>query len=1195
MPRPKLARFAFLLFLLALLFPLRQGNSQDAKPDERVVYAPDILGVDRLFLIVLAVPIEAGEIGVTISPGGTAELLDQTPLPAKSEQRRYYFRTLKPAKEAEVTLGHPGGDVAVPITIWSFEDLREFRKLKGTQLPRRWPLGETLPELKEGRTITTQAELDAVKGGGPGRGAAWVAKTDDEIWAMQPDSTIPRWHWVNVTHGCPVHGAEIYKTRAYYPWGKNASLPYRWKIECPVGHELYPSNDFANGDMTSGEFADDGFGGACLHNGKRYGFIAEISQAYCHEMLKVAPDCANAYIATGEVRYLHKSLVAFSRLAVEWSYLGTMTQHRHRNKRRQVERLGPAPFSEGPCLGHSGFTVYPIDLPGYQWRYAEAYDRIFPDIDKDPEIIPFLQGKGFAVKTHEDVRRFIEENLFAVWMQGSIDLATASNAPYHQRGLARMAEMLNYRRGDEFLDWLYDGAGKMRIFVPNTYFRDGAPYESTGGYNGMHVVALGPIVESVEHLRQMRPEVYPEERFPALSKSRRYRNVFDFCMDTVLIDRSYPVIGDSGSFPVYKKLSKTTWHSAGAAAFEHAYGLFRDPKFAWALANSSWQPSREFPFTREEIEAEAAKWPDDWNDASSLHDGYGVAILRGGKGDDKRAFWLRYGRARGHLQDDLMDIGLQAHQGVFMSHMGYPRNWGYWEYSWSSHYLARQFPYVDQVARAEFLVDAGPAHVAEVRARPNTGFGSDGKRSTPAADYWQRRMLALVDVSPEEFYCVDFYRISGGEEHWWSFHGQEGDVSTNGIKLSKQDGGTLAGPGVPYGDAEWLRANGCSLHPTYGWRGVNFVFPHLYNVERGVAEKPWSIDWKLKSDAKAHLRLTVVDAAGGTGGGPVEVNIADGTSPAGGKPYELKWVMMHNSQETPTRTEVLSIVEPYLEKPIVQETRKLGLSGQDERGLGAAACEVRLADRVDTVFCATDPTVEHRAEGGFRFAGRFGLYVEKDGRPETMSLVGGTLLEKGDFGIEMENPEFRGRIVKVDRGRETISVSPVPASLENLAGTLVFTTSSGRRVAHKIVNARRMGDEAELELAMDSRIGVGQVSGAEEFFVKSATPFTLQGYGYYDGARLVNAAGTAEYRINEVRSGRGAMIDRGTHPEAKADKLGGEFPVGSWFEVYDYGVGDEVVWPYSVSVSFNADGTRRVTSSAPEGEVTVRGPGGAQK
>jgi hypothetical protein len=938
--------------------------------------------------------------------------------------------------------------------------------------------------------------------------------------------------------------------------------------------------------MTSGEFPDDGFGGACPLNGKRYGFIAETCQAYCHEMLKVAPECADAYLATGDVRYLHKSLVAFSRVAVEWAYLATMTQHRHRNSRRQVDRLGPAPFSEGPCLARSGFTVYPIDLPGYQWTYAEAYDKIFPDIDKDPDIVAYLRGKGYSVDNHDDVKRFIEENLFAVWMQGSIDLATASNAPYHQRGLARMAEMLNYRRGDEFMDWLYDGAGQMRVFVPNTYFRDGAPYESTGGYNGMHVVALGPIVESIEHLRQLRPEVYPTERFPSLSQSRRYRNVFDFCMDTLLIDRSYPLIGDSGSFPAHKKLDKVTWHSASREAFEHAYRLFRDPKFAWALARSSWQPSRDFPFTREEIETEAAKWPDDWNDASSLHDGYGVAILRGGKGDDKRAFWLRYGRARGHTQDDLMDMGLQGLEGVFLSHMGYPRNWGYWEHSWSSHNVARQFPYVDQVAKAEFLVDSGVAHVTEVRAEPNTSFKSDGTRTAAPADYWQRRTLALVDVTPEDFYCVDFYRLSGGNEHWWAFHGQEGDVSTQDIQLANQETGTLAGPNVPYGDTDWLKANGCTLHPTYGWRGVNFVFPHLYNVQRGAAEKPWSIDWKFTTDDDVHLRLTVVKAVGN--GDPLEVNIADGTSPAGGKPYEMKWVMMHNRQDASAQTRVLSLVEPYRQRPIIQEVRNLDLSGPDDQG--AAASRLKLTDRVDTVFCATDPTIEHAAEGGFRFAGRFGLYAEKDGKPVTMSLVGGTLLEKGDCRIALETPEFCGRIVAVNRQTETITIAPAPSSLERLAGSTVYITSQKRRVAYEVVKASRAGDGAQLELAMDSRIGVGQVTGAADYHVSTATPFQLHGHGYYDGARLVNADGTAEYRINQVRSGRGAMIDRIAHPEAKADKLATEFPNQTWFDIYDYGVGDEVTWPYTVSVTFNADGSRQIDASAPTTELTVQLP-----
>ncbi len=69
----------------------------------------------------------------------------------------------------------------------------------------------------------------------------------------------------------------------------DSSLPWQWKIRCPVGGEEYPSNDFAHGDMTSGPFPDDGIGGGCLHEGKKYGFIAELCQFYCRRMMIGGP------------------------------------------------------------------------------------------------------------------------------------------------------------------------------------------------------------------------------------------------------------------------------------------------------------------------------------------------------------------------------------------------------------------------------------------------------------------------------------------------------------------------------------------------------------------------------------------------------------------------------------------------------------------------------------------------------------------------------------------------------------------------------------------------------------------------------------------------------------------------------------------------------------------------------------------
>ncbi|MGC9319175.1 MAG: hypothetical protein ACP5KN_14175, partial [Armatimonadota bacterium] len=353
------------MLLLASVATLTQpAQPQEDAMDERVLYAPDIVGADRLFMIVLQVPADAPEIQVAVPR--QVEMFDRTPLPAETDQRRYYFRSLEPAEEVQISFAHPEGEISVPLVIWSWEDLRQFRELKGTQLPRRWPLGERLPELKQGRTVHSDEDIEAMRTGTAGGDAQrYAAMPDEDIWQMQPDSTIPRWHWVNVTHGCPVHGTEIYQTRAYYPWIKDTSFPYSWKIECPVGHETYPSNDFANGDMTSGEVPDDGIGGGYLApDGKRYGFIAETCQAYCREMMKVAPACARAYVATGEVKYLHTSLVAFCRLAEEYAYLATMTQHRHRNNRNQVDRLGQGRFDEGPILGATGFTVYPIEQPG---------------------------------------------------------------------------------------------------------------------------------------------------------------------------------------------------------------------------------------------------------------------------------------------------------------------------------------------------------------------------------------------------------------------------------------------------------------------------------------------------------------------------------------------------------------------------------------------------------------------------------------------------------------------------------------------------------------------------------------------------------------------------------------------------------------------------------------------------------------
>ncbi|MBT3380871.1 MAG: hypothetical protein HN742_02330 [Lentisphaerae bacterium] len=1152
-----LSRYVGVCFLtLAPVLSLAQTRS-----DTMIAYAPDIVGVDRIFLVALRIPQNEPSVGITHPE--TMVLFDRTPLPANAALRKYYFRAIAATDKAEIVFAHATGKETVPLTIWSRDDLRDYRKLKGIQLPRRWPLGEALPELKEGQTTTTAQIKESRKGRGKGN-QAYLAIADDLIWSLQPDSTIPRWHWTNVSAGCPTHGKEIYKGRAFYPWlneterdlrSYTAGVPYAWKIMCPVGKELYPSNDFANGDMTSGQFPDDGIGGACLHKGKKYGFVAEIAQAYCHQMLQVAPACADSYLVTGDMRYVHKALVGLSRLAVEYAYLATMTHHRHRNRRSQVDRLGQSRFAEGPFLSHTGFTVYAIDQPGYQWALAEAYDKIWPVIDEAPEIVPYLQSKGLDVETNEDVRRFIEENLFAVWMQGAMDGSTSSNEPYSQRGLARMAEVLNYKRGDEFMDWLYDGAGHMRTFVVNSFFRDGAPYESSGGYNGMHVVALGPIVESIEHLRELRPEVYPDDTYPNLSKSRRYHSVFDFPMNTVNIDRTYPRVGDDGGHPQYSKRGQRTWQNGGTAAFEHAYRIFRDPKFAWALANApGWKPSLEFPFTKAEIEAEAATWNDTWNDGSCIQDGYGLAMLRSGEGTAKRALWMMYGRARGHTHDDIMHIGLDAFESEILGHLGYPRNWNHWTKNWITQIQARQVPFVNMTASAQIFADAGPVHLAEARAEAFTDRVASGEGYVVNKDNWQRRLLAIIDVDDTQFYCLDLYRIAGGNEMWWTFHAQEGEFSTNGLELTPQKEGTVAGPDVPYGDEAWLKKAGCRKGG-YGWSGANFGFPHLYNVERARSRGGWSADWALEKADGLHFRLTVPETS------ETEVVVCDGTSPAGGKPYEMKWVLMHRNGDAPLQTQIATLMELYRESPVVRSVTPLKLSGPDEAGFNAIAFTVDLGHRKDTIFAAADASVSRTAPDGFAFSGRFGFYSEENGEPTNVVLVGGTAMTKNGHGVTQETAESTTRITAVDRQAGTVTITPAPPNPGALVGRIVFVQNNRRRLGIKVLAATPAGADAVLQLELDSCVGIGQVQGVAADRVLTETKFHLRGYRYYDGARLVSESGTTEYRVAGVRSTQFVLIDTREHADLDAALLRAEFPEGSWFEIHDYGVGDQLSWP----------------------------------
>jgi hypothetical protein len=296
--------------------------------------------------------------------------------------------------------------------------------------------------------------------------------------------------------------------------------------------------------------------------------------------------------------------------------------------------------------------------------------------------------------------------------------------------------------------------------------------------------------------------------------------------------------------------------------------------------------------------------------------------------------------------------------------------------------------------------------------------------------------------------------------------------------------------------------------------------------------------------------------------GGAQAAICDGKSPAGSSPYEMKWVLLNRTGDAPVQTQVCGLMELYRGEPLILGVRKLKVSPADESGFPPLALAVSLKDREDYIFASSDGSVERTVEDGFVFAGRFGyLSQRKDGECR-LALVGGSRLTRDGVGLRQDRPgEYRGKIAAVDQQHNRITISPVPDDPDALRGKIIYVTNPARRVALKAESTRRTERGLELDLATDSRIGTGRVTGIDGRNVLTDTRFYVGGFRYYHGARLTNAARTAEYFAADVVNRKYVQIDPSAHPDIDPVKLASEFPPGSWFDIYDYGVGDEVAWP----------------------------------
>jgi len=1106
--------------------------------------------------------------------------------------------------------------------------------------PRCWPLGEELSERKTGRYLLTDEQLAQVRKNveqfdwaagavraAVGGGDRWVNESDEHLASLVPPTDkVPRACYVNQMKGCPVHGTEIKKHDSFHPWRMDPkNHPY--KMICPVGGEMYPSNDFASGDLTSGEYPDDGHGWTAP-DGTKYCFLGEYAHfVYLDYAVPAASQLAAAYLYTGNQRYAHKSAVILFRAAQEYKHLSV-----HLDDRNNLAGGHRVMHPTEKDLQRTGMITDQIWTNERVGTLAEAYDSIFPGLEGDDELVAFCSKLEPEIKSIDDLRAFFEKWYLRVAAQGLIDESILGNDGMHQRAMMTVAAVLGYERSRDLVDWVYYGPGQMAHHPVNYFFKDGAPYEGTSLYNTIHVVDMIGSIEHMEPLRRLHPELYPEDRYPDIFATSKFKQILDFSVDVVMMESTYPWIGDTGASPYWWKLGRNLTNNRRRELYLDMFRRYKTARYAKVLHGPDGRiptPPLYMPPPHEEIKTIIAEQGTDIVRGSSLQDGYGLALVRRAENTpQQRDISLLYGQPRGHAHDQLFDVAVYAMNRILVNQLGYPRSWHFannWEKNWATHWkVGVSGPsHVDTLKGEIAQFSTGhTAALCDAWGRAWSCADDDDGLYALHPDETYRRAVVMLDLNESASCLVDIWRIRMGSEHYYAFHGFEGGVQTTGIEdWEVQQQGTLAGPDVAYAEREKVKD------------AAKSAWAFLHDVRRGTPSGQFSADWELGEDPSVHVRLTVQQQQGtlagpdvayaerekvkdaaksawaflhdvrrGTPSGQFSANselaedpdvhaadwevadnpdvhmrltmlqpanaeliMAKGHSPSGGHPYELDFLLSKSVGEAPHTTQYVSVLEPYAQASLIDSIEALPTTdtGAD---FDPVALRITSGDAEHYVLYTGEVDGRVDVTGGPSLVGRCAVATVRGGQVESLFLAGAASFEFGQLRVTLPAAEQRAQIVEVDYDANQVIVVPALEEASALVGHYAHIGDDDHQCRYRIEQAEPAGDgRMRLTFNINAAIGEGVANEFADSFVRTAAIMPMSGRLYYYGKHIVNDDGSAHYRVTRVHDG-GNNIQLVPGEAQSAAELEAAFGTGAHFTIYDYGVGDELVVPSCVSV-----------------------------
>ncbi len=911
------------------------------------------------------------------------------------------------------------------------------------------------------------------------RANTWVERPYDQLLLLMPSADVPRAFNVG-TEGCPKCGKAIYEKGGTYPWTINLERPFT--VQCPICSGVYPDNDFAayyksgfsDKNHLGGEFADDGRGWTGPPNGHRYWFVAyAVHWTWHSHVIPGLSSLGQAYLLTGDKRYAHQAAVMLHRLAEVYPNTDYHNQSRYG-------------FLTQASGGHyGGKLVNLIWATGNLQAMAETYDAVWDAIDDDAAL------QSLVGKSGEEIRAFIEANVLEEGIDAVFEGEVRGNYGMHQRALVYAALARQHGETDAWIGSIFEATGVsplhtgLNYALYNLVYRDGVPYETAPGYNSIWVTAITEIADT---LRGTRWDPY------ALPKTQ---SLYDGVLDVINAGKFTPALGDSGSVYGGRVLNP--------ALYQSAYRAYQKPRYLEVCTANGAIDENSFTSFRSLLEPplSVTEPPLTSTPQPRLLAGYGMGILN--NAEDSISMALYYGFTGGHGHFDRLGFELFANGRPMMPDLGYPDFMnGYVSgiYTWSKNTISHNTVTVDasrqpgnEAGRVKAFAAGNFARVIDV----------DASQTYPQCSVY-RRCMVMIDKDSEHSYYVDFFTVTGGNQHDYSLHGPPGNFQAIGGEWESQATGTLAGPDVEAGATYDDPVRGASGFDGTWYAYSGSGFQHLVNVRRHTAG-PWFAQYEHAKDQVARLRIRMLPGA------DTAMMLADAqVSPV--KQKELVTYLLARRQGENLGSRFVSVLEPYRGEPFIAHAYPTNEA--------LAGVEVTFADGTRDLI-VYNPTTE---PGQFQSAGFVSdalisvLRLDTNGNLQRLFSVGGAGVTFN--GVYYPAPEaLSGTVAEVDAMGRRVRLVTTSASgalpADDVAGQVAFFDNGRRSTVHPIAAAQRDGDTIWLETKDHLLVGRARVTAIAPDTLTTNTSFMFA--PVYAGAYVTDADFGAVLGLASVEEG----------------------------------------------------------------------------